>query len=236
MDNVKYDVKIINKAKKAYENGKSYKDISKKCGVPENTLKYWKRKYDWKRNAGTKPNSGAPKGSKNAAGGPGGDGGPEGNKKAEKHGFFSKWLPPETLQIIEDMEQKSPADILWEQIEIQYAAIIRAQTLMYVKDKQDITVSVTSESAMGTSYDVQQAWDKHERFLSAQSRAMTTLNGLINQYEKLTNKDELDERKERLNKLRLESERIKAETERIKADKGIGSGTVIFAGEGDLID
>jgi len=34
----------------------------------------------------------------------------------------------------------------------------------------------------------------------------------------------------------LESERIKAETERIKADKGTGSGSVIFYGEGDLLD
>lgn len=230
MDNVKYDIKIIKKAKRAYEKGEGYEDISKKCAVPVNTLKYWRRKYGWERSEGVRSNRGAPKGNANA------DGGPVGNKKAEKHGFFSKWLPAETLAIIEDMEQKSPADILWEQIEIQYAAIIRAQTLMYVKDKNDVTIAITSQSDMGTSYDVQQAWDKHERFLSAQSRAMATLNSLINQYEKLTNKDEADERKERLNKLRLESERIKAETERIKADKGTGSGSVIFAGEGDLVD
>ena len=232
MDNAKYDIKIIKKAKKLYEDGKSYSEISKKCNVPENTLKYWKRKYKWSR----PPKTGAPKGNKNAVGGSGGDGGPEGNKKAEKHGFFSKWLPPETMAIIEEMEQKSPSDILWEQIEIQYAAIIRAQSLMYVKDKNEITISITMQSDGATAYDVQQAWDKHERFLSAQSRAMATLNNLINQYEKMTSTAEADERKERINKLRLESERIKAETERIKADKGTGSGSVVFLGEGDLID
>lgn len=230
MDNVKYDVKIINKAKRAYENGNGYDDISKKCNVPVNTLKYWRRKYSWQRKGKPFPNNGAPKGNANA------DGGPAGNKKAEKHGFFSKWLPPETLAIIEEMEQKSPADILWEQIEIQYAAIIRAQSLMYVKDKQDFSIAVTMQGDSVTAYDVQQAWDKHERFLSAQSRAMATLNSLINQYEKMTNKDDAEERKERINKLKLESERIKAETERIKAEKGTGSGSVVFSGEGDLVD
>lgn len=216
MDNVKYDVKIINKAKKAYENGKSYKDISKKCGVPENTLKYWKRKYDWKRNAGTKPNSGAPKGSKNAAGGPGGDGGPEGNKKAEKHGFFSKWLPPETLAIVQEIREKTPLEMLYDQIELQYAGIIRAQKLMFVKDQEDKTKEIVSESAMGTSYDIQQAWDKHERFLNAQSRAMVALNSLIKQYEEMVQheaekKDIAEERRQRIAKIKAETNRITEE-------------------------
>src|SRR5690554_4493567 len=57
------------------------------------------------------------------------------NKNAEKHGFFSKYLPEETMDIIQEIKEKDPLDILWENIQIQYAAIIRSQKIMYVKDK-----------------------------------------------------------------------------------------------------
>src|SRR5690554_6144621 len=55
------------------------------------------------------------------------------NKNAEKHGFFSKYLPEETLNIIQEIKDKDPIDILWDNIQIQYAAIIRSQMIMHVK-------------------------------------------------------------------------------------------------------
>ena len=217
--------------------------IADELGVPEGTVRGWKNKDKWeqqlngtfqtkKRNTPKKKKGGQPK-NKNAVG----HGAPPENKNAEKHGFFSKWLPAETMEIMQEIEEKSPADILWEQITLQYTAIIRAQRLMYVRDQKDKTTEIVSSSDMGTSWEYQQAWDKHEKFLSAQSRAMTTLNGLIKQYEEMLHSaDDAAERKARLEKLRLESARIKAETDRINADKGSGIGSVVFAGEGDLID
>ncbi|HBE9812384.1 TPA: hypothetical protein KNI83_004153, partial [Clostridioides difficile] len=57
---------------------------------------------------------------------------------AEKFGFFSKYLPEETRELIQEISIKDKFDILWEQITIQYAAIIRAQKIMYVKDKEEM--------------------------------------------------------------------------------------------------
>jgi len=63
------------------------------------------------------------------------------NSNAVTHGFFRKIFPEdsETLEIIESIQVKSPLDILWDQIVIQYAAIARSQKIMFVKDQDDIT-------------------------------------------------------------------------------------------------
>ena len=59
---------------------------------------------------------GAPKGNKNAVGNKGGVGGPLRNKKAEKHGFFSKYLPEETLEIVNEIKEMNYLDMLWDNI------------------------------------------------------------------------------------------------------------------------
>lgn len=56
---------------------------------------------------------------------------------AEKYGFFSKYLPEETREIFSAIEQADPLDLLWHQIQIAYAAIIRAERIACVKDQQD---------------------------------------------------------------------------------------------------
>ena len=40
---------------------------------------------------------------------------------------------------------KDPLDVLWDQIQIAYAAIIRAQSIMYVKDRKDKTIEKVEE-------------------------------------------------------------------------------------------
>ena len=59
---------------------------------------------------------------------------PKQNKNAEKYGFFSKESTclRETVSIIREMPT-DPLDILWDQVQIAYAAIIRAQSIMYVR-------------------------------------------------------------------------------------------------------
>ena len=126
---------------------------------------------------------------------------------------------------MQEIEERSPLDLLWDQIMIQYTAIIRAQKLMFVKDQQDKTVEIVSSSDMGTSWDIQQAWDKHEKFLSAQSRAMTTLNGMIKQYEEMLRND--DEQKEIAEERRARIAKIKAETKRISEDKAQTGGMTL---------
>lgn len=221
-------------AYKDYLAGMKYKDIAEKYNVSLNTVKSWKTRNGWNRKEGapdkkvrTQKEKGAHKkkggqpGNKNAAG----HGAPPENKNAEKHGFFSKWLPTETMEIMQEIEERSPLDLLWDQIMIQYTAIIRAQKLMFVKDQRDKTVEIVKSSDSGNEYDIQQAWDKQEKFLSAQSRAMTTLNGMIKQYEEMLRND--DEQKEIAEERRARIAKIKAETKRISEDKAQTGGMTL---------
>lgn len=155
---------------------------------------------------------GAPIGNKNAVGSPGGNGGPVGNKKAEKHGLYAKYLPEETMELVELIKSKDRLDILWEQIVIQYAAIIRAQRIMYVESKEEMIKELKKEeyTVGGDSkleYEFQFAWDRQATFLNAQSRAMSELRGLIKQYDSMLNANlELvtEEQKLRIEKLKGE--------------------------------
>lgn len=204
-------------AEQDYMSGMKYKDIAEKYGVTLNTVKSWKVRYGWnKKSVHTKTEKvctqkrkhGGQPGNKNAAG----HGAPKRNKNAEKYGFFSKYLPEETVSIIQEMPQ-DPLDILWDQIQIAYAAIIRAQQIMYVEDRDDKTIEKVGESSGDTfseKWEVQQAWDKQASFLSAQARAQKTLEGMINRYEELLHKNwklATKEQKARIDALRSKIEK-----------------------------
>lgn len=167
-----------------------------------------------------KKKSGGQPGNKNAVGGKGGDGAPKGNKYAERYGFFSKYLPPDMLEIWQDIQEKSPMEMLWDQIEIQFAAIMRAQKIMMVESAGETVVDVISESEGGTTYRVQHADERYDRYLSAQSRAMGTLNNMLRQYEEMCNREgATEEQRARIDKLRADTARVKAETARVKEGK-----------------
>ena len=206
-------------AEQDYMSGMKYKDIAEKYGVTLNTVKSWKVRYGWnKKGVHTKSEKvctqkrkhGGQPGNKNAVG----HGAPPKNKNAEKFGFFSKYLPEETVSIIQEMPT-DPLDILWDQIQIAYAAIIRAQQIMYVRDAEDKTVEKVERkdgNVIGEKWEVQQAWDKQANFLSAQARAQKELGQLIHRYDELLHKNwELatEEQKTRIEQMRANTERIR---------------------------
>lgn len=179
-----------------YLNGMKYKEMAEKYGVTINTVKSWKTRYKWskddKKSVRTKTGKvctqKAKLGNRNAAG----HGAPKGNKNAEKYGFFSKYLPEETREIFSAIEQANPLDLLWHQIQIAYAAIIRAQKIAYVRDQNDKTIEKVEEkdgNVIGERWEVQQAWDKQNEFLKAQARAQGELRSLIKQYDEMIHKD-----------------------------------------------
>ena len=180
-------------AEQDYMAGMKYKDIADKYGVSLNTVKSWKVRHKWdKKSVHTKSEKvctqkkkhGGQPGTKNAVG----HGAPKRNKNAEKFGFFSKYLPEETVSIIQEMPA-DPLDVLWDQIQIAYAAIIRAQQIMYVRDRDDLTTTQIQEkngdSVTEERWEVQQAWDKQASFLKAQARAQSELRSMIRQYKEL---------------------------------------------------
>jgi len=214
------------------------REIARLLNLPEKTVGGWKSKDKWierlngvlqKKERSTPKKRGAPKGNKNAVGNKGGHA-PKGNQNAKKHGFFSKYIPQETLEIMGMLEEKSPADLIWDQIMIQYAAIIRAQQIMFVTDKDEMIKELKkeknrltdSEESHEIEYEFQFAWDRQATFLNAQSRAMSELRSLIKQFNELAHED--DERRLKLKQMQNAIEKTKAETElaqeRVKLLKG----------------
>lgn len=202
----------IEQAKAMYLNGERLVEIAASLNLPEGTVRRWKCTHRWdsersdkKSERSEKKKRGAQPGNTNSSGGP------PGNKKAEKYGFFSKYLPEETVSIIQEMP-KDPLDILWDQIQIAYAAIIRAQQIMYVKDRDDKTKEKVMSGETSVAWEVQQAWDKQGRFLQSQARAQAELRGLIKQYDELLHKNwELatEEQKARIAQLKAQTDRMK---------------------------
>ncbi|MBL3648783.1 phage terminase small subunit [Bacillus sp. RHFS10] len=206
-------------AYKDYVKGMKYKDLAEKYGVSVNTIKSWKQRHGWERKKGAPieksvhTKKGGQPGNKNAVGNNGGA--PQRNQNAVTHGFFSKFLPEETLEIMEEIQERSPADMIWDQIQIQYAAIIRAQKIMFVSDKEEMIKELKKKRSLISEvseieeeeYEFQFAWDRHATFLNAQSRAMGELRGLIKQFDQLAH--EADERRLKLEQMRLNIEKAK---------------------------
>lgn len=222
------EVKATN-AELAYQDylkGMKYKEIAEKYGVTINTVKSWKTRYKWskdgKKSVHTKTGKvctqKAKLGNQNAAG----HGAPEGNKNAEKYGFFSKYLPDETREIFSAIEEADPLDLLWHQIQLAYAAIIRAQKIAYVKDQEDKTEEKTGNFDNGDTYMVQQAWDKQNEFLKAQARAQGELRSLIKQYDEMLHKNwdmATEEQRARIENVRAKTEQIKGSGQDETEDK-----------------
>lgn len=177
-------------AKAMYLSGQKLIEIANQLNLPEGTVRRWKSTHKWetersekKSERSVKRKRGAQPGNTNSAGGP------PGNKKAEKYGFFSKFLPEETREIFDAIDQADPLDLLWHQIQIAYAAIIRAQRIAYVKDQQDKTIETVSAMDSGEMYAVQQAWDKQNDFMKAQARAQGELRAMIKQYDEMLHRN-----------------------------------------------
>ncbi|WP_255258035.1 phage terminase small subunit [Bacillus wiedmannii] len=242
-------------AKQDYMQGMKYKDIAEKYGVSLNTVKSWKKRHSWNRE-GVHPNKekgctqkekpkkkGAPYKNANAAGNRGntnpkwgnknavGHGAPAGNDNAVTHGFFRKHFPDEVADLVAEIAEKNLLDMLWENITIQYVAIIRAQRLMFVESKEEMIKELKKSKSevfqdenkafttvlIEEEYEFQFAWDRHATFMNAQSRAMSTLSSLIKQFDDLANKD--DKRRMELEQMRLDIEKKKAEITVLTGDE-----------------
>ncbi|MFY0147798.1 phage terminase small subunit [Bacillus cytotoxicus] len=230
-------------AQEDYMQGMKYKELAEKYEVSVNTVKSWKTRYKWDRKSvhtkdekvRTQKKTGAPIGNKNAVGNSGnknpkwgnknavGHGPPKGNDNAVTHGFFRKHFPEDVADLAAEIMEKNPIDMLWENITIQYTAIIRAQRLMFVESKDEMIkelkkskYDILPDKEKGfiqvpteEEYEFQFAWDRHATFLNAQSRAMSTLSSLIRDFDKLANID--DERRAKLHLINAQIDKIRKE-------------------------
>lgn len=193
-----YDEKIKKKVQNLYEKGVSFKEISAQYKVPAKTVKRWADKYKWfSEKCPEKMSKTKRKVDKICIG-------KLQNTNAVKHGLFSKYLPKETLELVGAIETMSPLDILWENICLKYAAIIRSQKIMFVKNANDYTKRITLDGE-SLAFQYTEAYEKQASFLIAQSRAMGTLMSLIKQYDELCRSSlATDEQRLRIEKLKTE--------------------------------
>ncbi len=210
------------------------KKIAELLGEKINNINSWKIQDKWNNNKG-----GAPKCNKNAVGNSGGVA-PSKNQNARTYGWYSKYYPTTSRNLIKEAEEAggSELDILWAQIMTQWVAIIRAQKIMHVKNKNDLTKELKREKVTGgkspgweKEYELQFAWDKQANFLNSQSRAMATLTNMLVKYNDMVHANwetATEEQKLRVDKLKVQIENEK----KIDPNKNI----VIFKGEDFLED
>lgn len=201
-------------------------EIASQLNISAGTVRGWKSKDKWdsrmkgtfqKNTERSKRSKGGQPGNKNATG-------PPENKNAEKHGLFAKYLPADTLDIINHMSL-SPLDILWDQIQVAYAAIIRAQSIMHVTDKAEMikelkkrkSHSSEKSKSLEEEWNFQFAWDRQAQFMKAQARAQAELRSLIRQYDNMLHKNwdmATEEQRSRIDLVRAQSEKIQKDLEK----------------------
>lgn len=214
----------IEQAKTMYLKGAKLVEIASQLNLPEGTVRRWKCTHKWdnersdKKSKRSHRKKGGQEGNSNAKG----YGAPDQNRNAEKYGFFNKYLPDETREIFSAIEQADPLDLLWHQIQIAYAAIIRAQRIAYVRDQQDKTVERIETKAgnvIGEKWEVQQAWDKQNEFMKAQARAQSELRSLIKQYDEMLHKDwgmASEEQRSRIAQIKAQTDKLTGNNQEIE--------------------
>src|SRR5690625_3958849 len=135
------------------------------------------------------------------------------NSNARKHGLFAKYLTDETLEIMESINEIKPLDILWTNIKMQFASIIRAQQIMFVYNQNDVDRFVTKEKkdefGAEKQYEIHAAWDKQATFMNSLSRSMAELRNMLKEYVNLSTHDD-----DRL----LEIKRMQAQIDKTNAE------------------
>ncbi|MFB8733877.1 phage terminase small subunit [Bacillus sp. SL00103] len=170
------------------------------------------------------------------------------NQNAKTHGFYSKHMPAEAFEIMQDIQEFSHVDLLWEQIQIQFTAIVRAQKIMFVESKDDTTKVVSKikgdlsvdetgilrKVIMWKSYNMTyNLLGINRPFLNAQSRAMSELRGLIKQFDNIAH--ETDERRLKLEQMRLNIDKTKVEMERFANNEDDSSFEIIIKDKGGAL-
>src|SRR5690625_1723097 len=150
---------------------------------------------------------------------------PKKNKNSMKHGLFAKYLPDETLEIMDSINEIKPLDILWTNIQMQFASIIRAQQIMFVRNKDDTERFVTKEKkddfGKEMQYEIHTSWDKQATFMNSLSRSMAELRNMLKQYVELSTHD--DDRLLEIKRMQAQIDKTNDEIDKIKQENTTGA-------------
>ena len=95
-------------------------------------------------------------------------------------------LPRQTAHIMSVIDGSSPVDILWQNILLQYTAIIRAQQLMFVDGGDILSLEkrhIDDGTNVADEWENIMPWDRYKVFLESQSKAMNVLCNMLNKLE-----------------------------------------------------
>ncbi|WP_193062959.1 phage terminase small subunit [Oceanobacillus oncorhynchi] len=158
------------------------------------------------------------------------------NTNSKKHGLFAKYLPQETMEIMNDIETMGPADILWMNIKMQFASIVRAQQIMYVEDINDRTETLKklkvenietreghTQIPIEKEYEIEQAWNKQATFMQSLSRSMAELRNMLKQFSEMTHDNDL--RLLEIEKMQAMIDKTNIEIEKTSKEMETGSST-----------
>lgn len=228
-----------NEIRKEWETTKiTFKKLAEKHGVKEGTLKSRRSREKWSRDATKKKDATKNKkvatakdasnkkrttsnGKKKRSGNPNPNNQfTKRNRAAVTHGLFSKYLPDETLNIVNEIDGMDPLEMLYMNIKMQAASILRAQQIMFVYDHNDIDRFVTKEKsdefADEKQYEIHTAWDKQATFMNSLSRSMAELRNMLKQYVELANYD--DDRLLEIKRMQSIIDKNNAEIEKINKE------------------
>lgn len=204
------------------------------------TVSSWKSKDNWNEKI---PRVGAPKGNKNAKGSKGNKsakGAPKGNLNNLKHGNYisnsrytkknlSKMYPKIKLNIINELDEETSLEKLWNNIVELEASIIMAQKITYVTNKSDMSKELKKVSTGKSDvieYEIQFAWDKANNTLSTEAAARKKLSDMIKQYEELLHKNwdlATEEQKARLELIKAQTNKLTGDNQEIEDTSDIES-------------
>lgn len=146
----------------------SKKKIAQHLGVTERTVFNWCKRDSWDSMLELLKEKNIPK------------------QNGQAEASVLELLPKQTAQIMSVIEQSSAVDILWQNILLQYAAIIRAQQLMYVESENILSIEkrrLEENTASASEWENITPWDRYKTFLDAQSKAMSVLTNMLNKFE-----------------------------------------------------
>lgn len=201
-------------------------DIAKELGVSDSLIRKWKFQDKWDEIPIKRPR-GAPKGNKNAVGNKGGA--PKGNQNALKHGLYRKLLPDELREMMKQVENLDPLDMLWTSVEVAFAKMLYAQKVMFVRDRDDVTKVLKKEKDGDTfterEWEYQFAWDKQAVDIGAFTKISRELRSAIKQF--LAAAPENDERRAKLELMQAQVKKVEAETRELEGHDGDGDVTIV---------
>jgi uncharacterized protein YjcR len=160
--------------------------IAEQLEIDEKKVAVWKQRDKWNvvQQNDEKRNRGTPSGNSNGKGNRGNKRAapPKRNSNALKHGFYARHLPAEFLEIMDEVRRADPIDLIWDQIVIQYTAIIRVQKVMWVAPGDDHLKEeagrIWNDTGGSESNKVAFAYEQYYVYLSVQSCAMAELRNL----------------------------------------------------------